>query len=41
MSDPRVPPHMRRARLQRRAQLLLAIVAAVFVLYRLAAVFRR
>lgn len=41
MSDQGVPPHMRRARMQKRAQLFLALVAAAFVLYRLAAVFRR
>ena len=41
MSEPRLPPHMRRARLARRAQFVLALVAAAFVLYRLVAVFRR
>lgn len=37
MSDRELPPHLRRARLARRSQLVLAILAAAFVLYRLAA----
>jgi hypothetical protein len=40
MAERRVPPHMRRARLARRAQLVLALAAAAYALYRLSAAFR-
>jgi hypothetical protein len=36
---PSRPGHLRRARLAKRAQLLLALAAAVFALYRLSALF--
>jgi hypothetical protein len=38
MNEHRPPSHIRRARLAKRVQLLLAIAAAVFAIYRLAAV---
>jgi hypothetical protein len=37
MNEHRPPPHIRRARLAKRVQLLLAIAAAVFAIYRLTA----
>jgi hypothetical protein len=39
--EPRVPPHLRRARFARRTQLVLVVVAALFTLYRMTAMFRR
>jgi hypothetical protein len=39
MPEPRKPTHLRRAKLAKRAQLLLALASAVFLLYRVAAVF--
>jgi len=40
MTEPRVPPHMRRARLARRTQIVLAVAAAIYAIYRLTAPFR-
>ena len=40
MTDPKVPPHLKRARFARRTQIAIAIAAAVFTLYRLSAIFR-
>jgi hypothetical protein len=39
MNGPKTPAHLRRARLAKRVQQLLAIASAVFVLYRLVALF--
>ena len=39
MPDPRPPDHLRRARVAKRVQVLLALASAGFVLYRLLAVF--
>jgi hypothetical protein len=39
MSEPRKPTHLRRAKLAKRAQLVLAIAAAAFAVYRIAAQF--
>jgi len=39
MPAPEPPAHLRRAKLAKRAQVLLAVASAVFVLYRLAAAF--
>jgi hypothetical protein len=41
MTDPRTPARLRRAKLTKRAQLVLALAAAAFALYRIAAVFFR
>jgi hypothetical protein len=39
MAGPRKPTHLRRSKLSRRMQLIAAVLSAVFVLYRIAAVF--
>jgi hypothetical protein len=40
VTEPRVPRHMRRARLARRTQIVLALAAAIYAIYRLTAAFR-